>query len=295
VRLLPDGVVEIVTGTASFGQGVETVIAQICGDVLSLPIGVFRVIHGQTDRIVDGMGAFASRATVMTGTAAQMAAHKLKDRLLSTAASVLQAEASGLEIRDGSICHLGRTGPSIGLPELAQLVGPLEAEAWFEVSHMCYPYGAHAALVVIDQETGAVKVEKLFVAYDIGRSVNPALVEGQLQGGAAQGLGGALFEEFVYDGSGQPLAASFADYLMPTAHEIPELKLLVMEEAPTPLNPLGVKGAGEGGITAVGAAVANAVHDALGCPGADYVNQLPLTPPRVLEMIKRLSGGGSQK
>ena len=153
---------------------------------------------------------------------------------------------------------------------------------------MCYPYGIHAALVRVDRETGNVVIERLFIAYDIGRSVNPMLVEGQLVGGAAQGIGGALLEAFVYDETGQPLAASFADYLMPTAMEMPPVEILVTEDAPSPLNPLGVKGAGEGGITAVGAAIASAVDDALGRPGAAVIDRLPLTPPRVLAAIRAL-------
>jgi carbon-monoxide dehydrogenase large subunit len=181
-----------------------------------------------------------------------------------------------------------RSGPSIELVALAAIAGPFEAEAWFRVNHMCYPYGIHAAVVAVDPETGAAKVEKLFLAYDIGRSVNPTLVAGQLVGGAAQGLGGALFEEFVFDENGQPLAASFADYLIPTAREMPPVAIHVTEDAPSPINPLGVKGAGEGGITAVGAAIANAVDEALGRPGAQAIDRLPLSPARMLSIMKRL-------
>jgi aerobic carbon-monoxide dehydrogenase large subunit len=290
ICLQPDGTVEIVTGAASLGQGVETVIAQICGDVLSLPMRCFRVTHGQTDRISDGMGAFASRVTVMTGSAAHMAASDFKDKLLAAAATALQAEPDDLEIANGTIAARENRGPSIRLAALAAMPDPIEAEAWFRVSHMCYPYGIHAALVAVDPETGSVKVEKLFVCYDIGRAVNPTLVQGQLVGGAAQGLGGALLEEFVFDEGGQPLATSFADYLIPTAREMPPVAVQLTEDAPSPINPLGVKGAGEGGITAVGAAIANAVDDALGRPGADAIDRLPLSPARVLSIIKRLSG-----
>ena len=289
ICLQPDGMIEVVTGAASLGQGVETVIAQICADVLSLPMRCFTVSHGQTDRISDGMGAFASRVTVMTGNAAHMAANDFKGRLLAAAATALQTEADDLDIGDGIIVARDNRGPSIGLAALAAISGPIEVEAWFRVSHMCYPYGVHAALVAVDRETGAVKVEKLFVGYDIGRSINPVLVEGQLVGGAAQGLGGALLEEFVYDENGQPLATSFADYLIPTAREMPPVAIQVTEDAPSPINPLGVKGAGEGGITAVGAAIANAVDDALGRPGADVIDRLPLSPARVLKILKRLS------
>ena len=149
---------------------------------------------------------------------------------------------------------------------------------------MNYPYGVHAAVVSIDQETGITTVEKFMIAYDVGCAINPMLVEGQLQGGLAQGIGGALFEEFVYDGSGQPLSSTFADYIMPGSTEVPEAEILLTEDAPSPLNPLGIKGAGEGGINAVGAAVASAIDDALQQPGS--VTELPVTPRRLLSLIK---------
>jgi CO/xanthine dehydrogenase Mo-binding subunit len=148
---------------------------------------------------------------------------------------------------------------------------------------MNYPYGVHAAVVRVDSAACRVRVERFVVAMDIGRAINPMLVEGQLVGAAAQGIGGALFEEFVYDAEGQPLATTFADYLLPTAAEIPEVETLVTEDAPSPLNPLGVKGAGEGGINAAGAAIAAAVDAALGRPGA--VTELPLTPLRLHRLL----------
>jgi CO/xanthine dehydrogenase Mo-binding subunit len=295
VSVEPDGRVEVVTGAASVGQGMETVIAQICADAMSVPLAAIRVVHGQTDRIRDGMGAFASRVTVMTGTATHMAAGELRAKLVAGAAVLLQQQPEKLTIDDGVVVDsANRQGASLGLAELAAALAAtgerasLSAESWFNVSHMCYPYGLHAAVVRLDRDTGGVTVEKLFIAYDIGRAVNPQLIEGQLAGGAAQGLGGALLEQFTYDEAGQPLAASFADYLMPTASEIPEIVSLVTEDAPSPLNPLGVKGAGEGGITAVGAAIANAVDDALGRPGAVVIDRLPLSPSRILEAIRVL-------
>jgi carbon-monoxide dehydrogenase large subunit/6-hydroxypseudooxynicotine dehydrogenase subunit gamma len=151
---------------------------------------------------------------------------------------------------------------------------------------MTYPYGAHAAVVAVDPGTGQVRVLRYLVAYEVGRAVNPTLVEGQLRGGVAQGLGGALFEEFSYDEAGQPQAISFIEYRMPTAAEVPPVDLLISTDAPSPGNPLGVMGAGEGGVNAVGAAVANAVRDALGLPGS--VGQLPLLPARVRELWEGL-------
>jgi carbon-monoxide dehydrogenase large subunit len=294
------GAVEVVTGAASVGQGVETVVAQICADALGVDYRNIRVVHGQTDRIAFGMGAFASRVTVMTGEATRIAATKLRDKALAAAASLLQSPAETLDIIDGKVVRKaaaqGPQGPSVTLGEVARALAPaakllgdalpgLAAEGWFESHHMTYPYGVHLAVVRIDRDTGAVIVERYVVAYDIGRAVNPMLVEGQISGGVAQGVGGALFEEFLYDGRGEPLAVNFADYLMPTAREIPPIDILLTEDAPSPLNPLGLKGAGEGGANAVGAAVAAAIDDALGTPGA--VTQLPVTPQRLRALLRR--------
>ena len=149
---------------------------------------------------------------------------------------------------------------------------------------MVYPYGVHIAAVRVDADTGGVAVERYAIAYDIGKAVNPRLVEGQIAGGLAQGIGGALLEEFLYDGNGEPLSVSFADYLMPTAREIPELAILITEDAPSPLNPLGLKGAGEGGANPVGAAIASAIDDALGQAGA--VTRLPVLPQRLKALCK---------
>ena len=144
-------------------------------------------------------------------------------------------------------------------------------------------------MVRVDRDSGAVVVERYVVAYDIGKAVNPMLVEGQIAGGVAQGLGGALFEEFLYDARGEPLSVNFADYLMPTAREIPPVEILITEDAPSPLNPLGLKGAGEGGVNPVGATIAAAIDDALGMPGA--VKELPVTPQRLRALLRRQPPG----
>jgi aerobic carbon-monoxide dehydrogenase large subunit len=280
-----DGSVEVVTGVASLGQGVETAVAQICADALGVNYSNIKVIHGQTDRIDKGMGAFASRVTVMCGEATRMAAAKLREHLLLLAAELMQTNAKFLTISEGRILRSDSpSGPSILLAELARQ-RPLAAEATFESSHMVYPYGVHIAAVHIDADTGGVTIERYAIAYDVGKAVNPKLVEGQIAGGLAQGIGGALFEEFLYDDNGEPLSVSFADYLMPTAREIPELSILVTEDAPSPLNTLGLKGAGEGGANPVGAAIASAIDDALGRPGA--VTRLPVTPQRLKALMTR--------
>jgi len=285
VEVSPDGTVEVITGVASIGQGVETVIAQICADALGVDYANIRVIHGQTDRIDIGMGAFASRVTVMCGEATRLAATKLRTEVLELAAELMQTKSELLAIIDGQIFRTDFTsGPSMPLAELVrQHPAGLSAEATFESAHMVYPYGVHIAAVRVDADTGGVTIERYAIAYDIGKAVNPKLVQGQIAGGLAQGVGGALLEEFLYDGHGEPLSVSFADYLMPRLSEMPELSILVCEDAPSPLNPLGLKGAGEGGANPVGAAIASAIDDALQRPGA--VTRLPVTPQRLKALL----------
>ena len=299
VRVTVDtsGDVEVVTGAASVGQGVETVIAQICADSLGVDYRRVRVVHGQTDQIAYGMGAFASRVTVMTGEAARLAATKVRDKAIEVAAELLQAPPESLDIVGGNVVRFGApAAPSVALGEVARSLSPasktlgnrspgLTGEGWFHTDHMNYPYGVHAAVVRVDRDTGAVDVLRYLVAYDIGKAVNPMLVEGQLAGGVAQGLGGTLFEEFLYDERGEPLSVTFADYLMPTSREVPAVDIVISEDAPSPLNPMGLKGAGEGGINAVGAAVAAAIDDAIGMPGA--VTELPITPKRLRALLRQ--------
>jgi CO/xanthine dehydrogenase Mo-binding subunit len=273
----------------------ETAMAQICADALGVDYAHVRVVHGQTDRIAFGMGAFASRVTVLTGEATRIAATKLRAKAIAAAAPLLQATPQTLDVIDGRVVSKNAAqGPSVSLGEVARALAPtskllgdadpgLSAEGWVQQDHMAYPYGVHLAVVRIDNDTGAVNVERYLVAYDIGKAVNPRLVEGQITGGVAQGLGGALFEEFLYDARGEPLSVSFADYLMPTAREIPSVQTLISEDAPSPLNALGLKGAGEGGANPVGAVIASAIDDALGMPGA--VTQLPVTPQRLRALL----------
>lgn len=280
-----DGTVEVVTGAASVGQGIETVIAQICANDLDMDYRDIEVVHGQTDRIARGMGAFASRVTVMTGSATHLAADAIKEVALDLAADMLEANAEDLEYRGGAIGVRGQPDRALTLAEIAAASGePLRAEASFTTDHMTYPYGAHAVVVNVDPHTGEVEIERYVVAYDVGRAINPMLIEGQIQGGAAQGIGGALLEEFLYDSAGQPLVTSFMDYLMPTASETPAVEMLLSEDAPSPLNPLGVKGAGEGGTNACGAALATAIEQAIGRPGA--VTELPVTPSMIKALMK---------
>ncbi len=283
IEVASDGAVEVITGVASLGQGVETAMAQICADALGVDYTSVRVIHGQTNRIGKGMGAFASRVTVMCGEATRLAAAKLRNKALAHAAELMQARASDLDIVNGEIVRNGG-GPSMPLATLARaLPEGLNAEDTFESTHMVYPYGVHIAVVRVDADTGGVAVERYTIAYDVGRAVNPMLVEGQIAGGLAQGLGGSLWEEFLYDEAGEPLSVTFADYLMPTAREVPAAQIIVTEDAPSPLNTLGLKGAGEGGANPVGAAIASAIDEAIGIPLA--VTRLPVTPQRLRALM----------
>jgi aerobic carbon-monoxide dehydrogenase large subunit len=299
VRIEVDGTgkVELITGGASLGQGFETVMAQVCAETLGVDYRSVRVTHGQTDRIAYGIGAHASRATVMTASATHNAAIKLRAKALDMAAELMQVRPEALEILDGRVVRKDAPhGASMTLGEIADHLAPtsktlgerepgLSTEGWFRVEHQVYPYGMHFAVVEVNRETGDVRVERYVIAYDIGRAINPALVEGQIVGGFAQGLGGALMEEFTYNESGDPLATTLADYLMPTVRETPMVEVILREDHASPLNPLGIKGAGESGITGVGAAIASAIDDAIGLPGA--ITRLPVTPQR----LKRILSG----
>jgi CO/xanthine dehydrogenase Mo-binding subunit len=302
VRLSVDeaGHVDVVTGAGSMGQGFETMITQVCAHELGVPAADVRVRHSRTDDIDYALGAFASRLTVMAGSATMLAARSLREKAVQAAARMLEADPGDLEYDAGVVRVAGDPGACVPIGEIAAALRPdqasrwgltpsLSAEGWHTSDHMCYPYGLHVAVVRVDRGTGRVTAERIFVAYDVGRAVNPMLVEGQIVGGAAQGLGGALLEEFRYDSDGQPQCTTFMDYLMPTRAEMPQVDVLITADAPSPRNPLGVKGAGEGGATAMGAAIAAAVDAAVGVPGG--VVELPIRPEAVLALLRRAGPG----
>ena len=292
-----NGGVEVISGSASVGQGMETAIAQICADALGVDYRRVRVTHGRTDRIDFGMGTFASRVTVMTGEATRIAASAVRAKAIEVAAEMLQAPAAVLDVVEGEVVRTDRpAGASVGLGAIARALAPgsplrqgrapgLSAEGWFHSNHMNYPYGVHVAVTRIDRDTGAVAIERYVIAYDVGKAVNPMLIEGQIVGGCAQGIGGTLFEEFLYDERGEPLSVTFADYLLPTVREMPPVEVIITEDAPSPLNPMGLKGAGEGGGNAVGAAIASAIDDAL--TQGNAVTELPITPQRLRRLIRQ--------
>jgi carbon-monoxide dehydrogenase large subunit len=305
VEIDPTGAVRVLTGGASLGQGIETVLAQIAADQLSVPPEEIEVIHTDTDLLPDGVGSWASRSTVVGGSAVMLAAKATAEKALRVAAEMLEASSADLRLESGRVRVAGSPGKSLSLGEIAAACEPygsaelpdetpgLRARRTFTVDHMTYPYGVHLAQVEIDPETGGVEIGRYFIAYEIGRAVNPTLVEGQLIGGAAQGIGGALFEEFRYDESGQPLATTFMDYLEPTAAEVPRVETLLCEDAPSPDNPLGLKGAGEGGTVGCGAAITSAIEDALGMAGA--ITALPVSPSQIRDLVRRRGEAGPEE
>ncbi len=296
----PDSV-EVYLGITTLGQGHETVMAQICADSLSVPMDTIRIFHGNTDYLPESIGTFGSRATVMAGNAIHLAAQTLKAQILDMAASYLDTEASGLEFNDGQVYQAGAESRTplltlaeiVGLAESASRVDPqtskLDATEYFRIEDWTYAYGSHVAQVAVDPETGKVEILRYIVVEDLGRCINPMLAHGQSVGGAAQGIGGTMLEELVYSDDGQLLAGTFMDYVLPTSRDIPNIESVILEDAPSPLNPLGVKGAGEGAILATGAVLANAVADALGI----QMSSLPLSPNNLRQWAQ--SAGAIQR
>ena len=283
IELGDDGGAVVYSGSASMGQGVETVLAQVAAETLGLPYESVTVRHGDTDEVPDGMGAFGSRATSLGGAAVAEAAGALRERLLGLAGEELGLDPAELDLAPSGVVAFEGGVEGVSYERLRELAGGALTEATtFRTDAMSFPYGLHCCAVEIDGETGEVRIERYAVAYDVGRAVNPQLIEGQIRGGLAQGVGGALFEELAYDENGTLVSGSFMDYLIPTANEIPSVRVRVTEEAPTQLTPLGAKGAGEGGTTAAGAAIAAAVSDALGVE----VMETPIRPEWVVRAAR---------
>ncbi|HEU4342735.1 MAG TPA: xanthine dehydrogenase family protein molybdopterin-binding subunit [Candidatus Binatia bacterium] len=277
------------------GQGHETAMAQICGDSLGVPMEWISVFHGNTDLVPFGWGTFASRGTVMCGNAVHLAALQLKQKLLTIAGERLSRDPAELELREGAVYQKDSQTPALDLKDLVsharesirQTPGQpaLEETAYFTSNQLTHSYGVHLAHVAVEPETGRVEILKYLVVEDVGRCINPLLVHGQAVGAAVQGIGGTLLEELVYGENGQLLTTTFRDYPLPSSTDVPPIESLVLEEAPSPLNPLGVKGAGEGGIVGTGAVLANAVSHALSSLGVE-VKELPLSLDRVRALIR---------
>lgn len=286
-----DGSIEIRTGASSVGQGTETGLAQICADYLETGIDGINVLHGSTTLVPTGGGTFHSRNTVMAGNAVRMAAEALRTRCIDLAALRWNTDAAGLDYRNAAVHRKSDPATTLSLAELAGFAQSrggeaLAADAAFDnEGKLSYSYGAHAALVAVDVATGVVEVEKYVLTEEIGRALNPAMVQGQAVGGLVQGLGGTFLDHMVYDEDGQLLTGSFADYLLPTSTELPDITAIALEESPSEFNPMGFKGAGEGGIVAVAAAVGNAVVHALNAHNIQ-INDLPITPDRLRAALR---------
>ncbi len=275
-----DGSISVFVGSSSVGQGVETVFSQIAADALEVPMErINRVFHGSTDYLAEGFGSFSSRSIVMGGNAIVNAASRLRELVRAAAAQRLNCAAHEIVLDRGMAAGPGRA--AIDLKEFAGL----SAEGSHASNKRTYSYGAHAAYVAVDAKTGQVELIDYVAVEDVGRIVNPLTLHGQCIGAVVQGLGGAFLEHFIYDENGQFLTGSLADYLLPTASDFPNIRAVALEDKPSPLNALGVKGAGEGGIIPVGGVVANAVAAALSSLAVE-LRQLPLSPPRVWQMIR---------
>lgn len=296
VELDKNGVFICKTGLADVGQGVQTSLAQICGQQLGIPYSAIKIIHGDTDVVEKGNGSFATRGTVTGGSSAWYAAGNLQKRLLHYASTMTGYSAEELTLHVQGIAVKATDEIILTMMEFIHRCEEkrlsLSEKYTFEIDKMTYPYGCHAAEVHINPESGRIHIENYYISYDVGAAINPLLIEGQLVGGMAQGLGGTLYETFEYDDIGQLLTGTFMDYLIPTSMEVPPVKVEIFENAPSPSNPLGVKGAGEGGAVAVAPAIANAVMNAL----SEYdleITSLPIKPETIREAIKKGKGNGS--
>jgi carbon-monoxide dehydrogenase large subunit len=275
-----DGTIMVFMGTSSVGQGVETNFAQIAADALEVPVDRIRhVHHGSTAYVSDGYGAYHSRSTVMGGSALLDAAKNFMTVLRQAAGKRLGCAESNVTLDIDKIVGGGRSLP---LKEFAGLT----AEGVFLNHKHTYSYGSHIAHIAVDPKIGRIEIIDYVVVHDVGRAVNPLTVSGQVIGSLVQGLGGAVLEDLKYDENGQFLTGSLADYLLPTATDFPNLRCFVLEDHPSPINPLGAKGAGEGGIIAAGGCMANAVANALQSLGAEP-RELPLSPTYIWELVQR--------
>jgi carbon-monoxide dehydrogenase large subunit len=298
VRVLPNGKVAVATGATSQGQGTRTALSQIVADEVGCRLDDIILTAGDTGAISQGVGAFASRQAINAGSSASIAGTSVRKQIVALAARVLGVPESEIDVEDGRAT--GRTGnkPSIGFGELARLAqgmpgfsfpagqAPgLEHTAYFTPPQASYCNGTHVAEVEVDPQTGSVTIVNYTVAHDSGNVINPLIVDGQVQGGVAHGIGNALFEFMKYDAGAQPLTTSFQDYLLPAAPDVPSCAIEHVE-TPNPLNPLGVKGAGEGGTIPAPAAIISAIEDALSPFGVRFA-EMPLTPDRIVAALRQ--------
>jgi carbon-monoxide dehydrogenase large subunit len=309
------GKVRVATGLTSQGQGHQTVFAQIVADELGVPIADVEVVTGDTRAFGYAVGTFASRAAVMSGSAVALAAREAKAKAIKVAAAALEASPGDLEISGGVVRVKGDPATGIALGTVAVLSNPLryafdeaakaatqfaggpvdsppvapgespgiEGTQFYSPVRSTFANGMHAAIVETDPETAEIRIVRYCVVHDCGTLINPRIVEGQIHGGVAQGVAGALYERMAYDEGGQLLNASFMDFLMPYVSEVPEAIEIDHLETPSPLNPLGIKGAGEAGVIPGAAVFASAIEDAEGLP----VTSMPISPSDLFELRQR--------
>jgi carbon-monoxide dehydrogenase large subunit len=296
VRIEPGGKLYVTGGAAPQGQGMETIFAQIAADIWKVAPQDVTVSLADTAAIAVGFGTMASRSTVTFSGAIHQASSKLREKVFAIAANLLECAPADLELRDSGVGIVGVPGRRISLAEVARAARPgwdhgrppgvdagLEETSYWEPPTVTWSYAAHAAIVEVDGDTGAVRIEDYAIAHDCGNVVNPLLVEGQIRGGAVQGIGGGLVEAIAYDQSGQLLSGSLMDYALPIASEMPAMSVRHLH-SPSPLNPLGVKGVGEGGAVAPPAALVNAVCDAL-APFGIEINATPVRPEQLVRAL----------
>jgi aerobic carbon-monoxide dehydrogenase large subunit len=317
VLVEPNGIVQVATGLSTQGQGHQTAFAQIVADELGVPIEDVRVVTGDTRRFQYAVGTFASRAAVMSGNAIYLAARKVREKALRIASDALEVDVEDLELAEGTVRVKGSPETSIDLKVVATLSNPLryafdesariatqfaapadpsrppvgedeqpglEGTDYYSPIHSTFANGMHAVEVEVDPDTSDIRIVRYAVVHDCGNLLNPMIVEGQVLGGVAQGVGGALYERMAYDEHGQLLNASYMDFLIPYATEVPEV-IIDHLETPSPLNPLGIKGAGEAGVIPGSAAIAAAIEDATGI----VIDAMPISPSRLHDL--RLAAG----
>jgi carbon-monoxide dehydrogenase large subunit len=300
-RLTPDGALELRIGAHSHGQGLETSLSQVAHSILGIPHDCIKLVHGDTGETPYSTGTWGSRCMIMSGGAVAAACDQLAERVLRIGASLLQAKREDVRLEGGYV--VAPTG-RVRVEEVARTwyrrpqdlppdvdPGGLELTAGYKARRDTgtFSYAAHAAVVAIDPETGELEILDYVVVEDGGVLINPLIVDGQIYGGVAQGIGTALYEEMRYDAQGQPLASTLSDYLLPGATEVPEIRILHME-TPSPYTRFGQKGLGEGGAIAPPAAITNAVNDALKGIGAELLMS-PVTPRRIVEAIGKARAG----
>ncbi len=304
VQVQANGKVNVVTGVGTQGQGHFTSFAQIVADQVGVDVQDVSVVTGDTDQFHWGAGTFASRGAVVAGNAINEAAKDVRKKILKMASEMLEAAEEDIELRNGEVFVKGVPDRAIPLGELAQEANPmrgavkpgsepgLEATNYFGPEYGATASGVHAMIVEVDPETMMVDIQKYVVVHDCGNVINPLILDGQIHGGVAQGIGNAFYEKLAFDDHGQLLSGSFSDYLLPTSLDMPPIEI-GHEVTESPLNPLGVKGAGEAGAIPTGPLFAQAVEDALADMGLEIL-EIPLNPGRIWELVNEAQGIGGE-